>query len=142
MRRTILSSYLFLLPINLGLKYNDYFFTNINAIGMGLSICNHSHSFHTDKYRRKLFRKIDVLYMHFYGLYITYLSLYTYKNKYIFLYNISMKMLIIYLFFIRLQKKKYIEEYDNYEKWLHCMFHIISICNAALTYKTYKDIYN
>ena len=141
MRRTILSSYLFLIPINLGLKYNDYLFTNMNAIGMGLSICNHSHSFHTDKYRRKLFRKIDVMFMHLYGFYIIYLSLYTYKNKYIFAYNISMKLLIIYLFFVRLQRKKYIEDYDGFEKWLHFLFHIISIFNSALTYKTYQELY-
>lgn len=141
MRRTIFSSYLFLYPMNMGIKHNDYIFSNINAIGMGLSICNHSHSFHEDIFRRKLFRKADVIFMRLYGLYILYLSLYTYDSKRAFLYNIVNTLSIYYLFFVRLNRKRFIEEYDSFEKWLHFLFHIISLYNAGYVYDKYKKIY-
>lgn len=59
MKRTILSSLLFLYPINCAFHAHDQWMLNLCALAMAASLVNHSHTFHGDRYRRTLFGWID-----------------------------------------------------------------------------------
>jgi len=70
MIRTICSSFLFLFPIYVCHKNNDTFHMMLFSIGMGVSVANHSHTFHPDKTRRLLFGLIDCTFMVVFAIYL------------------------------------------------------------------------
>ena len=97
------------------------------TIGMGISIANHSHTYHHLAFRRKLFMKIDIYYMYALGTYITYESGLDFINGLIILLNA--------LIFLNLGDA--IEFYTEKQKMTHVLFHIVGI--SSLTYFRFKD---
>ena len=142
MKRTILSSLLFLYPINISYKYRDHLMLNLNTLGMAISLINHSHSFHPDDTRRKLFGMIDQKYMIFFGLFVSYKCLKKNPNFYCFL-RISRNILLIsYIYFYLLegykQKSRSLESYTEKQKYLHMFLHFIAIIGLTCAYKKYN----
>lgn len=141
MKRTILSSLLFLYPINVSYKYRDRLMLNLNTIGMAVSLINHSHSFHPDNSRRKLFSIIDQKYMIFFGLLVSYKCLRKNPNPYCFLRVLGNMFLISYIYFYLLegykQKSRAVESYTEKQKYLHMLLHFVAIVGLTNAYKKY-----
>lgn len=125
MKRTIFSSFLFLYPLNVAYKYSDIVILNLSAIGIGLSIANHAHTYHQLTKRKNLFNIIDTIYMHVIIAYTIYPCFTTTKCV---IQTISLLSVMVGIFFSLLggtKLKK--EEYSKYQKIWHVIFHIISI---------------
>lgn len=141
MKRTILSSLLFLYPINVSYKYRDHLMLNLNSLGMAISLINHSHSFHGDDTRRKIFSIIDQKYMIFFGLFVSYKCLSKNPNFYCFLRVSGNMLLISYVYFYLLegykQKSRSLEFYTERQKYLHMLLHFIAIIGLTRCYKKY-----
>lgn len=141
MKRTILSSLLFLYPINVSYKYRDQLMLNMNSIGMAISLINHSHSFHKDNFRRKLFGSIDQKYMIFLSLFVCYRCLRKSPNIYCFSRILLNLFVISYLYFYLLdgykQKERALESYTEKQKYLHMVLHFFAIVGLTRSYKTY-----
>jgi hypothetical protein len=139
MKRTILSSLLFLYPINVSYKYRDQFMLNINLLAMAISLINHSHSFHPDNYRRELFGSIDQKYMVVFCLFLSYKCL---INNIQSIRDLSIIFSIIfYIYFYLLGGYKYdkrmIENYKEKQRYYHVIFHFVSIILLTRTYEKY-----
>jgi hypothetical protein len=141
MKRTILSSLLFLYPINVSYKYRDHLMLNLNTLGMAISLINHSHSFHRDDTRRKIFSTIDQKYMIFFGLYISYKCIKKSPDLHCFLRVFVNIFLISYIYFYLLdgykQKSRALESYNEKQKYLHMLLHFTAIIGLTGTYKKY-----
>jgi hypothetical protein len=141
MKRTILSSLLFLYPINLSYKYRDHLMLNMNSIGMAISLINHSHSFHKDSFRRRLFSFIDQKYMISFVFFVVYRCLKKSPNIYCFMRVLSNFFAIFYLYFYLLegykQKERSIESYTEKQKYLHMLLHFSAIVGMTRAYETY-----
>ncbi len=141
MKRTILSSLLFLYPINVSYKYNDLLMLNMNSIGMAISLINHSHSYHNDNLRRKIFSTIDQKYMIFFGLFVSYKCISKTPSFSCFLRVFGNLVLISYIYFYLLegykQKERAVESYNEKQKNLHVLLHFISIIGLTQSYKKY-----
>lgn len=148
MKRTILSSFLFLYPVNLSFKNKDPIFLNMSTLALAISAINHSHNhISNSKISRKyIFKKIDQYYMIFLCIYHTFRCLlYSYRNnknnlkeciKDIFK-NYSI-VFFIYFYILKGHKKDFeMEEYEEYQKNAHVLFHVFSIILIGLTYKKY-----
>lgn len=125
MIRTIFSSFYFLLPIYCSFLYRDLLGLLMFTIGMGVSIANHSHTFHHLLFRRKLFMKIDIYYMYALGIYVSIDS---------FLYDVFITSFIVLLnaiIFLNLGNDR-IEYYTEKEKRIHVLFHLVGI--SSLTF--------
>lgn len=120
MKRTILTSFMFLYPLNKAYEYRDVMTLNMSAIGLGLSVCNHSHSWHTDKFRRKLFQFIDVVYMHSFALRAMYNSIEC-------TFQVSLIVIMMFTMYYKLLGGKVFEKYTERDKNVHMLFHILSI---------------
>jgi len=142
---TIFSSFLFLLPIYMAHIHNDTIGLFIFTIAMGISIANHSHTYHKNKFRRILFLNIDCYYMLIMTLYILYNSLYKFD-----LYIIIIIALLNYYIYCQLcdnkpEHSKYklnkylikpsIEYYTKSQEIIHILFHITGI--ISLTFARY-----
>ena len=141
MKRTILSSLLFIYPINVSYKYRDHLMLNLNTLGMAISLINHSHSFHPDNTRRKLFSMIDQKYMIFFGLFVSYKCLSKSPNIYSFL-RVGGNMLFISYIYLYLlegykQKSRSVESYNQKQKFLHMLLHFVAIIGLTDAYKKY-----
>lgn len=141
MKRTILTSLLFLYPINISYKYRDHLMLNMNTIGMAISLINHSHSFHTDNFRRKLFSMIDQKYMILFSLFVTYRCLYKSPSFYSFMRVFGNMGIIFYIYFYlldgRKQKERMLETYTETQKNLHMLLHYTAIIGLTDAYKKY-----
>ncbi len=141
MKRTILSSLLFLYPINVSYNYRDKLMLNMNSLGMAISLINHSHSFHQDNIRRRIFSFIDQKYMIFFGLFVSYRCLRKTPNLYCFLRVFFNIFLISYIYLYLLdgykQKSRSIESYTEKQKYLHMLLHFIAILGLTDSYKKY-----
>lgn len=142
---TIFSSFLFLLPIYMAHINNDTIGLFIFTIAMGISIANHSHTYHKNKCRRILFLNIDCYYMLIMALYILYNSLYKFD-----LYIVILIALLNYYIYCQLcdnkpEHSKYklnkylikpsIEYYTKSQEKIHVLFHITGI--ISLTFARY-----
>ena len=125
MKRTIATSFLFIIPINYCALYGHLFHLNLTAVCLGLSIANHSHSFYThhDKLRRKGINFLDQFFSSFNTCYSFYMGL-TSLNCY--LYGVT-NLLIITTIFIRYLLPIETEKYTPAQKTLHALWHCIAI---------------
>jgi|Laugresu1bdmlbsd_1035121.scaffolds.fasta_scaffold05349_3 hypothetical protein len=141
MKRTILTSLLFLYPINISYKYRDLLMLNMNTLGMAISLINHSHSFHGDNFRRRLFGFIDQKYMMFFGLFVSYRCLYKSPSIYTFIRVFGNMAIIFYIYFYllegRKQKERSIESYTESQKNIHMLLHFFAIVGLTQAYKKY-----
>ena len=128
MIRTICSSFLFLLPIYISHVNGDTAHLMLFSTAMGISIANHSHTFHGNLDRRLLFMKIDIFYM-------TTLSGYLITNS---IYNSQLDARIVFLLvainygIFRQLGEKRIEFYTEAQRKLHVVFHISGILSMTL----------
>ena len=125
---TICSSFYFIYPIYLSKKYNDTNGLLLFSTGMALSLTNHSHSFHTDLYRRNLFSKIDV---YFFYIFTIFLMISSYcenriKLKHLFIILITNGILYGPL------RNIYLEQYSSFQIKMHVLFHLFGI--SSLTF--------
>jgi hypothetical protein len=141
MKRTILTSLLFLYPINISYEYRDKLMLNMNTLAMAISLINHSHSFHNDNFRRKLFGLIDQKYMIFLSLFVSYRCLNKSPSIYSFLRVFGNLGLIFYIYFYllegRKQRERMLETYTEKQKYIHMLLHFISIIGLTRVYKKY-----
>lgn len=138
MKRTILSSFMFLYPLNKAYEYRDVATMNWSAIGLGLSVCNHSHSWHTDWFRIKLFQWTDVAYMHAFTLRTIYNSLTSIQCA---SQSVLIGALMILLYYYTLGDKSF-EQYKSIHKNIHMGFHVFSIASLTLLHqRCYWDKY-
>ena len=141
MKRTILSSLLFLYPINVAYKYRDHLMLNMNSLGMAISLINHSHTFHPDNRRRKIFSFIDQKYMILFGLFVSYRCIKKSPNIFCILRVLINLGLISYVYFYLLegykQKERSVESYTEKQKYLHTLLHFIAIVGLTKAYKQY-----
>ena len=129
MIRTVFSSFLFLLPIYISHVVYDTLGLFMFSIAMGMSIANHSHSFHPNKNRKILFNRIDVIYIHMMSIYIFLCAFYKFHVIFVVFMGI-----FNYGIYLQLGSKS-IEYYSSYEKKLHVFFHLIGI--VTLTFIRY-----
>jgi hypothetical protein len=139
MKRTILSSLLFLYPINVCYKYRDQLFLNMSCLAMAVSLINHSHTFHHCEHRRKVFGSIDQKYMIFFSLFLSYRCIRKSPES---IFELFFKFLVIfYIYFYLLGGYKYdkrmIENYNENQRNYHMLFHFFSIIGLTRTYEKY-----
>lgn len=128
MKRTIATSFLFLLPINLCFIYGEWFHFNILTIGMGLSIANHSHSFFThDIVRKNVINKLDCIINGFNLFYPYYTALTSFNCV---LYG-TINVFIISFIFSRFLMFTKTENYTENQKTLHALWHVLFICSMT-----------
>lgn len=141
MKRTILSSLLFIYPINVSYKHRDHLMLNLNTLGMAISLINHSHTFHPDDMRRKIFGMIDQKYMMLFGLFVSYRCLKKSPNLYCFIRVFGNMLLISYIYFYLLegykQKTRAVESYKEKQKYFHVLLHFFAIIGLTDAYKKY-----
>lgn len=114
MKRTITTSFLFLLPINVCYIYGDLFNLNLSVICLGLSAANHSHSYFThDMVSKNGIRLLDQIANGFNLFYSFYTALTSFNC---FLYGTTNVLVISYIFYRYLMHTK-----------KHCMHYGISL---------------
>jgi hypothetical protein len=124
MKRTIATSFLFLLPINMCYIYADLFHLNLSVICLGLSVANHSHNFFThDMVRKKVINNLDK-FVNGFNLFYSFYSGLTSFNCVI--YGLSNVFIISYIFLRFLLPYK-TEHYTQEQKTLHAVWHGIVI---------------
>jgi len=126
--RTICTSFLFIIPIYTAHIQNNTQHMILFCIAMGISVANHSHSYHTNKIRRKLFKSIDCNFMLGLALYLLIKSLYkSLYNKYLIIITS-----INYSIYKQIGSEN-IEYYTEVQKQWHILFHITGITTMALS---------
>jgi hypothetical protein len=125
MKRTIFSSFFFLLPINIAFKRNDIFALNMSVISLALSIANHSHTFHSDQNRRQFFKNLDLFYMNMQALYLI-----------CFKFNLITTFIgfLIFSYYKLFLGENDIEYYTPTQKNYHVLFHAFAINSVTLCY--------
>ena len=124
---TIFTSFLFLIPIYFAHIKGDTMILFILIIAMGISIANHSHTFHGNKFRRHLFKNIDMTYMFILALYTLYIA--SFKFNYMI---IIFVILLNYMIYSQLgDYSDMIENYNTNQQYLHILFHIIGIATIT-----------
>jgi len=124
MIRTICSSFYFIVPTYISFRMRDTFGLFVSTIGMGVSIANHSHTFTMIPFRKNLFRMIDSSFMKGMGV--------IFFTEALIRYPIRMKFLVFVLgtmtaMFFRSLGDTPIEEYTEYQKNMHVLFHFFGI---------------
>jgi hypothetical protein len=113
----------------------------MNSLGMAISLVNHSHTFHGDNLRRKLFGFIDQKYMIFFGLFVSYRCLRRSPSIYSFIRIFGNMAIIFYIYFYlldgRKQKERSIESYTEIQKNIHMLLHFVAIVGLTQAYKKY-----
>ncbi len=137
MKRTIFSSFMFLYPLNKAYQYGDQWTMNLSAIGLGLSIANHSHAWHQDQFRRKLFKYVDIVYMHAFIARTVYNSL---ASLQCITSSIIILMSIINTF-LKLGTEDF-EHYTENQKLLHTFFHVYAITSLCMLHEQCYWKYN
>jgi len=141
MKRTILSSLLFFYPINLAFSQKDRLLLNLNAAGLACSLVNHSHSYHSDDFRRYLFGFIDQKFMISTSLFISYRCLKRSPTLEC-LFRVGGNILVVaFIYFYVLegykQNKRALESYSEKQKYIHMLMHFIGIVGLTRAYKKY-----
>ena len=128
MKRTIATSFLFLLPINICFIYNDFFHLNLSAICLGLSVANHSHIFFThDMVRKNGVRLLDQVANGFNLFYTFYTALTSFNC---FLYGTTNVFILSYIFLRYLLHTK-TENYTPEQNTLHALWHCMVIFSMS-----------
>ncbi len=130
MKRTILSSFMFLYPLNKAYQYGDQLTMNLSAIGLGLSIANHSHAWHPDQFRRKLFKYIDIIYMHAFVARTVYNSLTSLQC----ITSSTLVLMSTINTFLKLGTEDF-EYYTENQKLLHAFFHVYAITSLCMLHE-------
>lgn len=123
---------MFLYPLNKAYHYGDPWTMNLSAMGLGLSIANHAHSWHPNQFRRKLFKYIDIVYMHAFIARTVYNSLTSLPCV------ISGWFIVtsfINIYYMMLGTSSSIEHYTEKQKLLHMLFHVYSITSLCLLHE-------
>jgi hypothetical protein len=114
---------------------------NMNSLGMAISLINHSHTFHSNELRRRLFGIIDQKYMIFFCMFVSYRCLKKSPNIYCFMTVFSNIALISYIYFYLLegykQKERSLENYTEKQKYIHMILHFIAIIGLTRSYQKY-----
>lgn len=139
MKRTVFSSYLFLFLILQGVKHNDIRHTMISSIAMGVSLCHHSHVGTNNKLDKKIFKLMDISFMQ--GIvspYACYLAKQNEKNK-----ELLFLAVIDYILYIKvLCKARNMEDYSEFQKNIHMLFHIINLPSIHYLYKNSQNSFS
>ena len=137
MYATIISSFLFLIPINICSHYKDIFHMNLSALCMGISISNHSHTHFTyDPMQKNIINKIDIILNSFNLVYSYYTAI---SSERCFLYGTMNAIISCVIFFGSLYGTKN-EHYSMFQKCMHVFFHCYTI--IMMTHYKYVCIYS
>ena len=131
MKRTIASSFLFIVPINFFFNSGYIFKANLCALALGLSVANHSHIGHSDKFRRHLFMTLDPIYMPIFAVYMAW------SLRFVPWLLALHASVLGYLWLGPLSKGGVtrIDQYTEIQKDLHMLFHFAAILGfTALQY--------
>lgn len=132
MKRTICSSLLFSLPAQLASYHRDGWMMNGFLSLMATSLILHSHTFHPDRFRRRLFSLIDQLVVWLMTVTTTGLCLWTSPTVCCALHLAVTLSLAAYLTFDVLQFKP-IEQYTSYQKNMHVLLHLVGAVGFTST---------
>lgn len=124
MKRTIITSFLFLLPVNICYIYGDIFHLNLSVLCLGISVANHSHSFHShDLIRKNGIRYID-MFLNGFNMFYSYYTALTSFNC--FMYG-TFNLLVLSFIYLRYLLNTDIEKYSRNQKALHALWHALVI---------------
>ncbi len=128
MKRTIASSFFFLIPINICYYYEDIFHLNLSTICFGLSVANHSHNYFTqDPLRKNTIRILDEIFNFYNLLYTCYSGL---NNFNCYAYCSTNLFIISYIYFRYLRYTKN-ENYTETQKTMHAFWHFLGIASLS-----------
>lgn len=116
-----------MIPIYISHKKNDTLHLMLFVTAMGISIANHSHTFHGDKFRRKVICYTDMTFMYGFSSYLIVDTLY--RN----IVDPKIALFIVlcnYTIYCQLGDG-YIESYTDKQKWLHVLFHTTGILSMT-----------
>jgi hypothetical protein len=141
MKRTLLSSLLFLYPINVAFGQNDRLMMNLNTAGLAISLTNHAHSYHPDDFRRSLFGLIDQKFMMVFSALVSYRCVKKSPTFECFLRVGGNTVLLFLIYFYLLegykQKHRAVESYTESQKYIHMLMHFVGIVGLTRAYQTY-----
>lgn len=135
MKRTILSSFLFLYPTHLAYQRRDTAVMYLSIIGMSLSLINHSHSYHPDNVWRKLFGWLDSIYMSCVPFYLITISYHSSMHS--LLYITALMAWFVYVLDGRKGNYRQSESYSPVQRWCHVIFHVCGIIGGGELYRLY-----
>jgi len=129
MIRTICSSFLFLLPVYISHVQGDTFHLMLFTVAMGISIANHSHTFHKDKIRRSIFCGVDCCFMAMLAIYSGFDTIYrqTMDSR------LACFLAALNIFLFRQFGHKYIEDYTETQRKWHVVFHFSAILTLTVS---------
>lgn len=142
MKRTIVSSLLFFLPINLASHHRDQWMMYLYILMMSVSVVNHSHTYHPDRFRRVLFAKIDMAVVHLLLVVFTARWLYLSPTWQSVVYIVGFLTTLGTIYF-HLLEGKFIEEYSEFQRNAHVVMHITAVFFIlfASHHFCYKDVH-
>jgi hypothetical protein len=119
---------------------------NASIMALAISCINHSHTYHSDYFRRKLFGHIDQLYMigMFFFSFITCARLTKTKDamRECIRDFLSTMCCIVFIYGFMLKgyksRTRAIEYYTPFQKNMHVFFHFFTILRITSLYKKYK----
>ena len=141
MKRTILSSFLFLYPLGIAHHHHDTPIVYASSLGLAFSVINHSHVHHPDTTRRTLFGIVDACYMSSLPIYLVY-RCFTYTPRFLtYLWGFMYFSMVVAWYMLFLGGRTYhirkMENYSSAQKWGHVVFHIIGILGGSELYRNY-----
>lgn len=141
MKRTILSSLLFLYPINTAFQNRDRFMLNMNSIALAASVINHSHTFHNDHFRRALFGYIDEKFMMLFTGTVAYNCLKKTPtfNCFLHVFGVVGTLIIIYFYVLKgyRRQERAMENYNEFQKYMHMVMHFVGIVGLTRLYQKF-----
>ena len=125
MKRTIATSFLFLIPVNVCFIYGNLFHLNLSVICLSLSVAKHSQYFytHNDESWLVIIRALDMIMNSFNLLYTYYIAVTSVCYS---LYS-TILVLLIYLIYLRCLLYYTIENYTEIQRTTHVSFHVFVI---------------
>ena len=125
MKRTIATSFLGLIPINIFFNQGNIFHLNLAVLCLGLSVANHSHTFynHHDWRRREGILRLDQFVNSFNVVYSIYSGL---TSVTCYLYG-STEFLILSIVYIKYLLPTRTEDYSPNQKSLHALWHCMIV---------------
>lgn len=146
MKRTILSSLLFLYPVNVAFHHRDRFMLNMNSAALAVSVINHSHTFHNDRFRRALFGCVDEKLMMVLTGIVAYNCLKKTPTFKCFLHVFGVVGTLIFIYFYVLKgyrrEERSIENYNEFQKYMHMVMHFVGIVGLTRLYQKFVYVQN
>ncbi len=142
MKRTILSSMLFLYPINIAYRNRDRWMLNLNVLTLSASLINHSHTFHGDRFRRYLFGWIDEKLVMFLTMNISLKCISKCPSRSCILHIGTIMGMITFIYFyllggLKRDTERTIESYNECQKYAHMAMHVIGILGLTRASELY-----